>query len=145
MASQERVQHYSTALLKHLSRGRLDEYLDTIIDTAMARRRYLNEQKAIRNKAMMIPGTRVKISGNIKPKYLWGLTGTVTDAEFPRPRSNKDFVAMRLDRGVVGRYGPTVFCPPALLSRLKDQTPHPGHGYENQDQEAQEAEATADA
>lgn len=123
---EERTREYVSALMKHVSKGRLDNHLQSIADVTLLRLRHIREETAARNKAEMVPGTRVQITGNIKPRYLYGLKGTVVDETYPR-QTDKVLTSVKLDKGRVGRYGPIIFVPSALVHKLKDQTPHPDH------------------
>ena len=129
MVSEDRTEKYVIALCRHIDKGRLDKYLDVITNAGWERKKRLRESRERENLIKLRPGTRVQIDPNIKPRYLGGLKGTVIQSEGPRPRSNKRFLSVRLDDGRVGRFGPVVNCPPASLTKCKDQTPHPNHGY----------------
>lgn len=130
MASdQDRTSIYVAALVKHISRGRLDVYLDDIFEAIRERKNHKRNQLAAHNRVILKPGVRVKIANGIKPRYLAGLKGTVIDPEQAGhlPRGNNGAIPIRLDFGKVRRYGPTVFVPPGAMSKLKDQTPNPEH------------------
>lgn len=131
----ERTAAYIAALLRHIAKGRLDPYLDDIRDSLNNRHRSIRDQRAAHNRVIMKPGVRVKIANTIKPRYLAGLKGTVMDPEDigHLPRGQDRNIPVRLDYGRIRRYGPTVFVPPSALAKLKDQTPHPDHGYTPED------------
>ena len=57
-------------LLDLFETDELDNILDAIIEAAVARRNYLQDVQGAQNKATMVPGTRVRICGTIKPKPL---------------------------------------------------------------------------
>lgn len=132
---QERTAAYVAALLRHIAKGRLDPYLDDIHNSIISRHKFNRDQRAAHNRVIMKPGVRVKIGNTIKPRYLAGLKGTVIDPEDigHLPRGQDSSIPVRLDLGKIRRYGPTVFVPPSALAKLKDQTPHPHHGYTPED------------
>jgi hypothetical protein len=135
-----RTDDYTLSLTKHILRGRLDSQLDIIQQAIVARRKTLRQEQITRNRILLTPGTRVKLT-TIKPQYLSNQKGTVVDAESAehlllRRGNNPDFVPVRLDAGRVRRFGPIVFAPLAAVAKLKDQTAHPDHGYTNQNQDS---------
>ena len=65
-------------VVKELDSGVYDEVLDDLIDMLVVRRRYVRDQKASENRAAFGPGTRVRVTEGISPKYMEGMTGTVS-------------------------------------------------------------------
>lgn len=123
----ERTSKYVAALVKHIGNGRLDPYLEDILNSVIERNKHKRDQLAAHNRVILKPGVRVKIDDKIKPRYLGGLKGTVLDPEEAGhlPRGHNGSIPIKLDFGKVRRFGPVVYCPPATLRKLKDQTPPP--------------------
>jgi hypothetical protein len=59
--------------------GQVDDMVGLIYDAAVARKEFLKEMRGAMNRATMAPGTKVRLI-NIRPKYLHGITGTVSAA-----------------------------------------------------------------
>lgn len=52
--------------------------LELVFEAASIRQQQNKANKVAQNFAELTPGTRVEICGNIRPKYLLGITGVVT-------------------------------------------------------------------
>jgi hypothetical protein len=65
------------SIFDDIESGIWDEGLDAIIEAAVARRSFLRDMKGANNKINFVPGTHVRVV-NIRPKYLTGITGTVS-------------------------------------------------------------------
>jgi hypothetical protein len=88
-------------VLGALIRGDLDAHLEQVDVVLRARRRHLRELKG-QEALTLAPGTRVRIVGNISPRYLAGVTGTVRRVE---ARGAKGLVRIDVDPGCgTGRY-----------------------------------------
>lgn len=68
-------------MLRAIVTGELDDDLDQLSDTIHSRRRLLEEAKRLQNIASLTPGTAVRIVGNIRPKAMVGLVGTVVSTD----------------------------------------------------------------
>jgi hypothetical protein len=66
------------SIFEDIENGIWDEGLDAIIEAAVARRRFLRDMQGANNKVNFVPGTQVRVI-NIKPKYLQGITGVVSN------------------------------------------------------------------
>lgn len=102
-------------ILNQIRSGDFDSSLDTIIRTAVARRRYLQDVKGAQNQQEFVAGTRVRIISGIRPKYLIGLTGTVADDHASRSGD----LMVEFDSGqFTGRFGHRVSIPASCLGRM---------------------------
>jgi len=100
-------------LLDLFETDELDNILDAIIEAAVARRNYLQDVQGAQNKATMVPGTRVRICGTIKPKYLLGIPGTV----LPRMANRRGDIMVELDYRA-GRYSKVLNIPASCLEMI---------------------------
>lgn len=109
--------------------GSIDDALDLrTIERASARRRFLlnpNPENGRPSPALddFVAGDRVRVRGNVRPKYLQGATATVT-------RVNRSRVVIDFDTPQ-GRFHRNVTCPPAMLQVLTasdDTTSTDGEG-----------------
>lgn len=101
---------------EHLARGSLDQYIPELVGAINNRQRAIRDQKT--RKALFTlsePGTKVRITGTIKPKYMIGLEGTVV----PRPKAFAGPVragTIYVDMGVpIRRYGRILGIPAGCL------------------------------
>lgn len=99
--------------------GALDNELDAVISAAVARKRYLQTRKAVANQLELTPGTKVRITSGIKPKYLIGLSGTVSD--HPAKRGGDLMFEFDSDSYPFARhrFGRVVGVPASLLERVE--------------------------
>ena len=99
--------------------GKLDEYLELIVQAANDRRRITHDRLADYNFTIFKkPGTRVRLD-KIRPKYLSGYEGTVVRVT---QRKGKNFLVVDLDVPSVRRYngkGPLI--PPSAVVSADDQ------------------------
>lgn len=103
----DRVQQ-GIALVDEMNADELNQLVDYIRQVFKSKR----DQDAARVRASLHLGDVVKISGNIKPQYLQGLTGKVV--EFKNSR-----VLVELDRGPVRKFRTgRVLCSPTALKKL---------------------------
>lgn len=108
----------SAELIRQIANGDFDSNLTTLISTAVERKRYLQKQKGAENQLALKPGMRVRILPGIKPKYLIGLTGTISSLHSTR---NGDLMFEFDDASypyVAHRFQRTVGIPAALLTRI---------------------------
>jgi hypothetical protein len=106
----------SADIVKAITSGAADDNLTAVFDAYKARSRYLRTQEAITNQAELAPGTRVRIAGGIRPRYLVGIRGTVS----PRDDSPKPgFLMVDIDESEdTGRFGHHVRVPANCLARV---------------------------
>jgi ribosomal protein L21E len=97
-------------LVDEMSNEELHLFID-YLRTVIKNRHQVNAAKAFMEIRI---GDKVKISGNVKPMYLRGLTGVVDDKRQTR-------VTIALDRGPTKKFrSGKVICPPTAISRLED-------------------------
>ena len=100
-------------IIQAITNGDADSDMATVSAALRARGKYLSQQKAMVNKATLAPGTRVTIRGNIRPKYLLDLTGTVSE-----DGHKAGFIMVDIDAGqYTGRYGKHLNIPASCLAR----------------------------
>jgi hypothetical protein len=97
-------------LLAQLDTGIYDEMLDDIADIIQARREYVRGKKVQVNKSMMSTGDRVRICGNIRPKYLLGTECVVSG----KPANRRGDIMVELPY-TVGRFWGTIGVPANCL------------------------------
>lgn len=102
--------------------GKLDRIVDALYDACLERRRQLREQRKAMNLAELTPGTRVRISTSIKPRYLGRLTGEVLSPmpnaqELMRRPVKAGYLPVSLDVGRVRNFGPVVHVSASALER----------------------------
>jgi hypothetical protein len=105
-----------TSIFTDLANGVYDTQLEALSSAIRARRKYLSAQKGLANKAELTPGDKVAITGNISPKYLIGVTGTVS----LRPARRAGDVQVDIDEEFhsrVRRYGTSVGVPASCLTK----------------------------
>jgi hypothetical protein len=103
-------------IFNELDAGFWDEGLEALLDAVVARRNYLRDQQGAHNKLDFIPGTEVRLV-NIKPKYLVGITGVVTDQIPSRRGDLMVFIDERCWRRL-GKYGTTLSIPASSLEKV---------------------------
>lgn len=86
--------------------GSFDEALGAIVNVIQLRRQQLAADLAIALK----PGDRVRISSNVRPKYLAGVAGTVLG------HSDRG-LSIELDQSR-GRFGRRITCAATILNRI---------------------------
>jgi hypothetical protein len=104
------------SIFTDLASGKYDAQLEALSAAIRARRKYLSVQKGLASKAELSPGDKVAITGNISPKYLIGVTGTVS--RFPARRAGD--VQVDIDEAYhqrVSRYGTSVGVPASCLAK----------------------------
>jgi hypothetical protein len=94
-------------IIGSIAAGEFDAVLEPLNDLVQARRQMLNEQKKANNKIEFVPGTRVRICGNIRPKYLLGITGTVS-VRMPSRRGDIRVDIDPIYRSSMGRYNDSI-------------------------------------
>src|SRR5579872_779022 len=103
-------------VVQHIADGEYDKELDSLIRVALDRRRYLQSVIATVNQSEFVPGTRVRLV-DIRPKYLIGLTGTVSQL----PSTRRGDLMVEFDdqsyRYVQHRFQRTVGIPASSLRR----------------------------
>lgn len=72
-----------TFIIDLIETGHLDGIIDILVDAGVDRRKFLQEMRGATNRALMMPGTKVRVF-NIRPKYLAGIQGTVSAATASR-------------------------------------------------------------
>lgn len=75
----------SASIFDDISNGYWDEGLDAIIEMAVARRNMLRDQRSAKNMVEFRHGDEVRLV-NIRPQYLYGITGTINKQSIPRKR-----------------------------------------------------------
>jgi hypothetical protein len=103
------------SIFEDIEAGIWDDGLDALIEAAVARRKFVQDIKGAANKIDFTVGTRVRICGNISPKYLVGLTGTVS-IQIPSRRGDL-MVTLDYSRGRFYR-GSTIGIPASCLERV---------------------------
>lgn len=104
------------SIFDQMAAGAFDAQLEALAQAIQARRKYLAQQQGLANKAEFGPGTKVAIVGAIRPKYLIGITGTVST----RPARRAGDIQLDVDerwRFQMGRYGMSVGVPGSCLQR----------------------------
>lgn len=103
----------TTGIVQYIMDGHADDNLTDISAALGARRKQLRETQALVNKVTFGPGTRVRTK-NLNPKYLSGLTGTVTQNQ-----AGKSRITVKLDEGQhTGRFSKTVNVPASALEQV---------------------------
>jgi hypothetical protein len=103
-------------VLGFISSTATTEDLAAISPLMNERRKILAKVEASLNKAVLVPGTKVRLSG-LSPKYLNGLTGTVTG---PGRRPNDLQVAFDDEsKWHARRFGTSVSCPANALTKVE--------------------------
>jgi len=74
----------SASIFDDINAGYWDDGLEAIIEIAVARRKFLHQVQGAKNMATFGPGTPVRVI-NIRPKYLHGITGKVSQKAASRP------------------------------------------------------------
>ena len=98
----------SNEIIGAINSGEVDDDLDTIIDTARGRQ----ERAAIAKAQGFVRGDTVRVVGHIRPKYLIGMEGTVTEVVGGRVG-----VRMNEERGRV-RAGSEATVPAVCVQRV---------------------------
>ena len=75
MEKQERT--LGEKVIRAISSGRVDKDLEVIIQSAVNRRRYVQDRAALELLRKIKVGDRVRIARNVKPQYLSGMHGIV--------------------------------------------------------------------
>ena len=108
----------SASIFDDINNGYWDEGLDAIIDMAVARRRFLREQRGAKNQFEFKHDDTVRII-NIKPKYLTGITGKINKQRMPSRRGD---IMVDIDpncwRRLGTRYGRCLSIPASSLERV---------------------------
>lgn len=98
------------SVFEQLAAGLYDDKLDALAQAVRARRQYVSA-------STLTPGTKVVVSSGIKPKYLIGVTGTISPAQ---ARRSGDLM-VNIDEQYharVARFGTHVGVPASCLSRV---------------------------
>jgi hypothetical protein len=104
------------SIFTRLAKGEFDAQLDQLGQAVRDRRKYVSQQKGLENKAALAAGDAVVITGGISPKYLIGVTGTVSQRAARRPGD----VQVDIDeeyRSLTSRFGPSVGVPANCLAK----------------------------
>jgi len=107
----------SASIFDDINAGYWDDGLDAIIEIAVARRNYLRDAKGAENKISFVPGTVVRII-NIRPKYLNGITGTVTATPANRRGDLMVLVDMHYRHRLGHRFSNMLSIPASSLEKL---------------------------
>jgi hypothetical protein len=102
-------------IIQAIAAGEADGQLEAVFQAYRARHRYLRQTAAITNQAELTAGTRVLISGSIKPKYLAGVRGTVAPSD-PMAKAGSILVDIDADQ-YTGRYPKHLRVPANCLVR----------------------------
>jgi len=94
--------------------GKFDTMLDAIGHAIRSRREHMEARQATENLAKLKPGTRVVLR-KLKPKYLNGMEGIVSD----RPSRRPGDISVDMDYAPSDRYGTHLNVPAACLERIK--------------------------
>jgi hypothetical protein len=108
----------ASELIQGIAKGEFDTQLDEIAHVIGERRRYLRLQKGLQNRKALKPGTPCRITPGIKPKYLTGLTGKVSEQA---PTRSGDLMFEFDDESylyVAHRFRRIVGVPASLLARI---------------------------
>lgn len=110
-----------TTIIEAIEKGTFDAGIDRLTDAVYGRRIILKEKREQAIWDQLEVGTKIRLNNKVKPTYLRGLTGVITD--FRRTR-----VTLRMDKPLPGRYGTgkgrlnyTLICPPALLQIVPEE------------------------
>jgi hypothetical protein len=96
------------SLASAIMTGELDDQLDRIIETIQLRRKTIRETRKAINSMSATVGQKVKLADNLRPKYLAGVSGTITKLE-----GNTLLVELPY---AMGRYGKNVRVPADLVT-----------------------------
>lgn len=105
---------HPTEVIVAITEGSYDEYIDLLRECVIARHNYLAEQQGIQNKMTMSSGSRVRTCGNLRPKYLLGIVGTVSST----PPNRRGDIMVDIDPMYyrrLGRYGRKLSVPATCL------------------------------
>jgi hypothetical protein len=92
--------------------GELDDELPSLVEAITWRMRLIEERRAAEVLATLVVGEHVRISGQVKPRYLEGATGEVHIIE-------ADHVVVCLNTPI-GRFkNGHINCPPGILKRIE--------------------------
>lgn len=106
------------SIFDQVASGKYDVQLEALSEAIRARRKYLSQQRGLANQVEFTPGTPVRIAGRISPKYLIGVTGTVST--LPARRRGDILVDVaEEDRWKMGRFGTSISVPAQCLERVK--------------------------
>src|SRR5438270_11692041 len=105
---------FTNLVCDRIFESKRDKHLETIMAACNARRRMVRDQTGQRNMLELNEkGKRVRIKGNIRPKYLLGYEGTVVDRPFHfRESAGTIYVYLGTK---VRRYGPVVGVPASAV------------------------------
>ena len=107
----------SASIFDDINAGYWDDGLDAIIEIAVARRNFLRDAQGAENMVDFRPGTAVRVI-NIKPKYLHGITGTVST----KTASRRGDLMVEIDQHcwykLGHRYGKTLGIPASSLEKV---------------------------
>lgn len=98
-----------TGIVTAILNGAADDNLDAIVDAVRTRRTVVSQITA----ATLKPGDKVRIVGNISPKYLLGLVGEVSGP------AQGERVPVQLGPEA-GRYAGIAKTPASCLEKLED-------------------------
>ncbi len=105
-------------LFEDITAGKYDKWLSGLLEAASERKRYLQTMKGVENQQKLKAGTPVRIGPGIKPKYLVGLTGTISD----KPAGRKGDLMFEFDDRsypyVSYRFQRIVGVPASLLTEI---------------------------
>ncbi|HWF49347.1 MAG TPA: hypothetical protein VG294_01785 [Solirubrobacteraceae bacterium] len=105
-------------LLDAIADGELDEHLAALADAVHARRELLHTVRAATALAELCVGDPVRINRHIRPRYLSGEHGQITELD-------DHWVTVRLRRPI-GRFrSGEIRCPPLALTKLDRATYRP--------------------
>jgi hypothetical protein len=104
------------SIFARLANGEFDSQLEQLAAAVRDRRKYATTQQGLANKADMGPGTKVTVTGRISPKYLIGVTGTVSVL----PARRAADVQVDIDEAYLDlcrRFGKSVGVPASCLTK----------------------------
>jgi hypothetical protein len=106
-----------TTFFDRIADGEFDIVIDILAEAVANRRKFVLDQKGLDNKMTFGPGTKVVICGTIKPKYLIGVTGTVST----RPARRAGDIQVDIDPQYYRRtyrYGISMGVPASCLEQI---------------------------
>lgn len=106
-----------TSIFDRIAHGEFDDQLEQMFEALRSRRKFAGQQRAARNKASMNPGDAVVVTEGISPKYLIGVTGTVST----RPARRAGDVQVDVDAAyhdLTRKFGVSVGVPASCLAKV---------------------------
>jgi hypothetical protein len=104
-------------IIDSIAAGEFDTVLEPMVEMLQARREMLREQQGAHNKLEFVPGTRVETCGNLRPRYLLNIQGTVSYDQDGVRRGDLRVHIDELYRRRMGRYSLILTIPASCLRR----------------------------